>query len=177
MIQMETERLLLRNVTEKDAQIMHDYRNHPLCARYQRGQTQDHQGILQLIAQHKEDMICVDSPSIIAIALKQTDEMVGEIVVMPAEGTISLGYTLSYRHHRKGYAFEALSALTELLHTRYPEWDFICFTDPENIPSMSLLRKLGYRDMGYLPKRESQVFAKWTNPDTEAEIARAVRPV
>jgi small redox-active disulfide protein 2 len=33
---------------------------------------------------------------------------------MPNEETFSLGYTFHYAHHRKGYAFEALSALTEL---------------------------------------------------------------
>ena len=31
----------------------------------------------------------------VAVALKDTDEMVGEIVVMPEDGTISLGYTFS----------------------------------------------------------------------------------
>ena len=113
------------------------------------------------------------STCMVAVALKATGEMVGEIVVMPSERTFSLGYTFSYRHHRQGYAFEALSALMEMLHLRYPGWEFICFTDPENQPSMALLRKLGYREMGYLPARESKVFGKWTTAATEAEIARA----
>ena len=103
----------------------------------------------------------------------QTDEMVGEIVVMPKDGTISLGYTFSYKHHRKGYAFEALTALINMLHKQYPEWDFISFTEPENEPSMALLKKLGYKDMGYIPSMESQVFGKWTTTATEAEIAQA----
>ena len=110
-----------------------------------------------------------------AVALKDGDEMVGEIVVMPNEGTISLGYTFSYKHHRKGFAFEALRGLIELLHQQYPEWDFISFTDPENVPSMALLKKLGYKDMGYLSSKKSQVFGKWTTPETEEELAQAVR--
>ena len=101
-------------------------------------------------------------------------EMVGEIVVMPKDGTISLGYTFSYKHHRRGYAFEALTALVSLLHERYPEWDFISFTERENEPSMALLKKLGYKDMGYIPHMESQVFGKWTTPATEAEISQAI---
>jgi RimJ/RimL family protein N-acetyltransferase len=87
--------------------------------------------------------------------------MVGEIVVMPKDGAISLGYTFSYRHHRKGYAYEALSALIEVLHERFPEWEFICFTEPENEASMALLRKLGYKDLGYSEKKTSQVFGKF----------------
>lgn len=175
MIFLETQRLILRNVQPKDADIMHDYRNNEICARYQRGQTKDYEGIVRLIEKRKDDVMSVDAPFLVAVALKNTDEMVGEIVVMPEDGTISLGYTFSYQHHRKGYAFEALSSLIDLLHGRYPAWDFISFTEPENTPSMALLKKLGYKDMGYLPSMTSQVFGKWTNPATEAEIAQAIR--
>ena len=173
MIFMETNRLILRNVAAKDAKIMHDYRNNEICARYQRGQTKDYAGIVALVERRKNDVMSVDAPFMAAVALKETDEMVGEIVVMPKDGTISLGYTFSYKHHRKGYAFEALTALINMLHKQYPEWDFISFTEPENEPSMALLKKLGYKDMGYVPSMESQVFGKWTTTATEAEIAQA----
>lgn len=175
-IRIETDRLTLRNVTGKDAAIMHDYRNSDICARYQRGQTKDYQGIAELIERRSRDEIGVNAPFMLAAALKETDEMVGEIVVMPNDGAISLGYTFSYRHHRRGYAYEALTALIELLHMRYPDWEFICFTDPKNEPSMALLRKLGFIDMGYLPSRDSQVFGKWTSERTRAELSiKAVR--
>ena len=151
MIFLETDRLRLRNVAAKDAGIMYDYRNNEICARYQRGQTKDYAGIVALVECHEDDVMSVDAPFLVAVALKDTDEMVGEIVVMPNDGTISLGYTFSYKHHRKGYAFEALTALINMLHERYPEWDFISFTEPENLPSMALLKKLGYQDMGYIP--------------------------
>lgn len=65
------------------------------------------------------------------------------------------------------------TALINMLHERYPEWDYISFTEPENEPSMALLKKLGYKDMGYAPSMESQVFGKWTTSVTEAEIAQA----
>ena len=174
MIYIETPRLTLRNVTPKDAATMHDYRNSEVCAKYQRGQTKDYEGICQLIERRQNDVISVDEPFLIAVALKTTDEMVGEIVVMPNDGTISLGYTFHYHHHRRGYAFESLTALIDLLHERYPSWDFICFTEPENEPSMALLTKLGYKDMGYLPSKDSRVFGKWTTAETEAEIEQAI---
>lgn len=167
---LETDRLLLRNVAAKDADIMYDYRNNEICARYQRGQTKDYDGIVALVERRKSDVMSVDAPFMAAVALKDTDEMV---VVMPKDGTLSLGYTFSYKHHRKGYAFEALTALINMLHKLYPEWDFISFTEPENEPSMALLKKLGYKDMGYIPTMESRVFGKWTNPATEEEIAQA----
>ena len=173
MIFMETNRLHLRNVVVKDAEIMYDYRNNEICARYQRGQVKDYDGIVNLVECHKDDELSVDAPFLVAVPLKDPDEMVGEIVVMPSDGTISIGYTFSYKHHRRGYAFEALTALIDLLHERYSEWDFISFTEPQNEPSMALLKKLGYKDMGFIPSMESRVFGKWTTPATEAEIAQA----
>lgn len=170
MIITETDRLLLRNVSSKDADIMYDYRNNEICARYQRGQTKDYEGIVDLIERHKDDVISVDAPFMVAVALKDSDEMVGEIVVMPKDSTISLGYTFSYKHHRKGYAYEVLTVLINLLHERYPEKNFISFTEPENEPSMALLKKLGYKDIGYVSSMESQAFGKWTPPITEADI-------
>lgn len=174
MIYIETERLILRNAAAKDAAVMFDYRNNEICAKYQRGQTKEYDGICDLIERRKNDKLSVDAPFMLAVALKHTDEMIGEIVVMPEDGTISLGYTFHYQYHRQGYAFEALTTLINLLHESYPLWDFISFTDPENKPSMALLTKLGYKNMGYMPSMESQVFGKWTTPATDAEIAQAV---
>ena len=172
MIFLETQRLILRNVAAEDADTVFDYRNNEICARYQRGQTKTRDGICDLIERRKHDILSADAPAFLAVALKDTDQLIGEIVVMPNENTFSLGYTFHYAHHRKGYAFEALSGLTELLHRQYPGWEFISFTDPANGPSMALLTKLGYRDMGYLPHRHSQVFGKWTTPETDAELAQ-----
>lgn len=175
MIFLETSRLRLRSVSPKDIAEMVDYRNNEQCSKYQRGQTKDYDGIAALVENRKDDTLNVESPSMIGIALKETDVMIGEIVVMPNEGTISLGYTISYKVHRNGYAYEALSSLIAYLHERYPQWDFICFTDRKNIPSMNLLKKLGYADLGYLPSQNSQVFGKWLRQDTLEEIAQAVQ--
>ena len=164
----------MRNVVRDDAQIIYEYRNNELCARYQRGQTKDYEGILSLIEQRKTDILSLEQPAFVAVALKDTNEMIGEVVVIPNEGTISLGYTFSYRHHRKGYGYEALSCLISQLHDRYPQWDFVSFTHPDNEASKGLLLKLGYRDMGYLPAKDSRVFGKWLRPDTIRELAEAM---
>jgi RimJ/RimL family protein N-acetyltransferase len=161
MVLLETDRLFLRNVEQRDADVLFDYRNNDICAKYQRGQTKDFDGIVALIDRRKDDVISVDAPFMIAVALKSSNDMVGEIVVMPQDGAISLGYTFSYKYHRNGYAFESLSALIQVLHDRFPEWEFICFTEPENKASIALLLKLGYSDMGYSKKKASQVFGKW----------------
>ncbi len=172
MVFIETERLVLRNTAAKDADSMFDYRSSEICAKYQRGQTKELDGIRRLIEHRQNDVISVDAPFMLSAALKQSDEMIGEIVVMPEDGVISMGYTFHYRCHRQGYAYEALTALMDLLHKRYPSWAFVCFTEPENAPSMALLKKLGYEDLGYFPDIGSQVFSKWTTPAVGAKLAR-----
>lgn len=169
MIFMETDRLVIRNIEPKDVDIMYDYRNNEICARYQRGQARDYDRIRVLAERRKDDVVSVKAPFMAAVALKESDEMVGEIVVVPGEGTISLGYTFSFKHQRKGYAYESLTCLINLLHERYPEWAFISFTEPENEPSMALLKKLGYKDMGYVPSEKSQMFGKWLNQAEKTE--------
>lgn len=168
MIHIETTRLLLRNVTPADAGVMFDYRNNPICAKYQRGQKKELSEILALTEARQQDSISDSKNFFIAVSLKDSGLMIGEIVVMPNDGCFSIGYTFHYDHHRKGYAFEALSALTSLLHQQYPEMEFISFTEPENLPSRKLLEKLGYTDMGYIPKLTSQMYGKWIK-DTPAE--------
>ena len=168
MISIYTKRLHLRNVSQNDVHVMFDYRNNEICARYQRGQIKDFEEIQNLIERRKNDEISIYSPCMIAVALKGTNEMIGEIVVMPKNNTISLGYTFSYKYHRKGYAFEALTVLHEYLHKMAPEWEFISYT--ENIASIELLKKLGYKNLGYVPSIDSQAFGKWTTLVTEEKF-------
>jgi RimJ/RimL family protein N-acetyltransferase len=170
MLFLETDRLFLRNVTTDDVDIIFDYRNNEICSRYQRGQTKTYNGIKDLVQRRKDDKISIEAPFMLAVALKDTNEMIGEIVVMPNENTFSLGYTFSYKHHRQGYAFESLTILIDFLHKKFADWEFISFTDPRNEASMGLLIKLGYKNLGYLPSKESQVFGKWITKATELEL-------
>lgn len=91
MVFIETERLVLRNTAAKDADSMFDYRSSEICAKYQRGQTKELDGIRRLIEHRQNDVISVDAPFMLSAALKQSDEMIGEIVVMPEDGVISIG--------------------------------------------------------------------------------------
>lgn len=88
----------------------------------------------------------------------------------PREKTISMGYTISYQHHRKGYAFEALTALIGELHKRYQDYEFICMVDPENLASIKLLEKLEYSYLAYDAKCNSKIFGRWYHKNKTSEI-------
>jgi len=163
MIKIETERLMLCNATPDDAPVMFDYRNNEICAKYQRGQTKDLPGITELLSRRQNDSISDRENFMVGVRLKQTNQFIGEIVVMPNDGCFSIGYTFHYAQHRKGYAYEALTVLTNHLHSLYPHMEFISFTEPENIASRKLLEKLKYADLGYISSLTSQMYGKWLN--------------
>lgn len=166
MIVLKSDRLILRNLILQDAEVMHDYRNNEVCAKYQRGMTRELNAIRKLIETQKNDQVNDIQPFIFAVELTKTKKMIGEIVVMPSEMTFSIGYTISYKHHRNGYAYEALNILINHLHEQYPLWEFISYTDRDNVPSMNLLTKLGYENLGYIDSIESQAFGKWVKEST-----------
>ena len=60
--------------------------------------------------------------------------------------SIELGYTLSYKHHRNGYATEILTALIARLRALNPHCTFSAHIDPENVASLALVKKLGFRE-------------------------------
>ena len=158
---LRTQRLRLRNFKPSDIEGLYDYRNDERCSRYQRGQLNRRAELEELIRRKMSDDLSADGKKQFAIADIGTDQIVGDLTVYLEEPTISLGYTISYKHHRRGYAYELLSALTEWLHARYPERELVCLTDRENAASMGLLEKLGFHCCGYEEKIDSVVYEKW----------------
>ncbi len=162
MIFLETERLHLRNLKESDLDELVYYRNDERCTRYQRGQLHQRSDLAALIQRRMQDELLPEGRKQLAIARKDTDELVGDMTIFMEDKTITMGYTISSKYHRRGYAFEMLSAVIGLLHETYPGWEFRCYTEPENVASMALLQKLGYEHLGYAPDTASEVFGKWT---------------
>lgn len=82
------------------------------------------------------------------ITLKHTGEVVGTINVFADDSRAveskEIGYAVSPAHQRKGYAFEALSAIVRLLQQDLMLDMVVAGVLPENTPSIRLLEKLGF---------------------------------
>lgn len=161
MIILETTRLRLRNFSCSDLPELYDYRTNEACRRYQRGQPCTKAAFRALIAAHGTDTLTTPGTKHFAIAQKNTDQLVGDVFLRIDPPTLSLGYTISYKHHRQGYASELLSALLEHLHTACPNCEIVCCVEPENAASIALLQKLGFGSEGYAEKLDSLIFSKW----------------
>lgn len=175
---LTTERLILRNFCPLDLDELVDYRNNPRSNQYQRGQLRERGDLEKLIARRASDVLDGVHSGQFAIALREKSgiandfdaistndslaiqaanpfgasfkiaPLIGEISVLVNGDSIELGYTLSYKHHRNGYATEILAALIARLRALNPNCTFIAHIDPENAASLALAKKLGFRETG-----------------------------
>jgi RimJ/RimL family protein N-acetyltransferase len=61
------------------------------------------------------------------------------------QGMLEFGWILASHAHGKGYASEAVAAMTAWSHTHFPELRVVCIISPENLPSIRVAEKAGFR--------------------------------
>lgn len=149
MLYLETERLLLRNYKEKDAEdcfaFLSDRETCYLDGGYEPFESIDKE-YNELMQKFKEQ------DNRLMIVLKGEDKVIGTIHIMEDERrwveAREVGYVISPGYRRKGYATEAINEVI-----RY------CFEDAkvdmitagiisQNIPSLNLIKKLGFKKEG-----------------------------
>ncbi len=161
MTYLETERLLIRNFEAEDLDELVEYRNNELCYKYQRGQYRDRGHLAIFIEAAAEDDLFSAGKKHFAVADKGSNRLVGDIFVSIKKPIIPLGFTVSYKYHRQGYAYEFLAALVEIFHQRFIAYEIVACTDKENLASINLLRKLQFENKGYYKQIDSYVFSKF----------------
>lgn len=157
---LTTERLLLRNLCAADVEAVHDYRNNADCARYQRWEDTSEQSIRAFISQWAYSAFpSLEEEQHYAICLREGG-LVGDLSCFynGKDRCITLGFTISYRHQRNGYAFELLSAVVAVLRERYPQLELVALVEKENTASLRLVEKLGFRQECYAERIDSYIY-------------------
>lgn len=147
-LKLETERLLLRRYHPEDAEqcfafLSNEQDAYMDCSKAFHEMGTEHQELMGLFAQRESQYM---------ITLKESGEVIGTINVFADESravdTMEIGYSIAHAHQRKGYAFEALSVLFNLLQNDLCLEMVTAGVLPENIASEKLLRKLGFHEEG-----------------------------
>lgn len=156
---LSTSRLILRNLEKNDADEMFFYRNDENCAKFQRWDSTSREDIEALIEQFKNcAFLSEDYKQIYAVALK-SGEMVGDLTYFfSPDDCVTLGYTISPKYQRKGFAFEILSAVIGKIREKYPSLDIVCLIEKENEASIGLVKKLGFAEECYSEKIQSFIY-------------------
>jgi RimJ/RimL family protein N-acetyltransferase len=151
---LTTERLIIRRFQDSDLESFLAYRNDPEVAKYQGWglpYTREHalafMEVMKSIQLAAPGMNCQ-----VAIQLKSTGEMIGDIffvVFQEYAGVARVGYTLARPHWKQGYAFEAVSRVLDYLFRDLALHRAAADCDPENLASVRLLERLGFRREGH----------------------------
>ena len=145
---IETDRLVLRKKKKKDIDILYSYRNNKNCSKYQRWENTSKEFLINFIKEERLKTISNDSLQL-AIAHKK---------MMIKEKCITIGYTVDFKHHRKGYAHEIINALISYLFDNFKGYELVALVHPDNEPSKNLLEKLNFESEGYAEKLDSIVY-------------------
>lgn len=145
---LETDRLVIRRVSLEDAEgcfpFLADSEGMYLdCCKAFTSMDEEYYDRIQLFAQRVSQYV---------ITLKDSEQIIGTVNVFEdntrAVDAMEIGYAVSPAYQRKGYAFEALSALIDLLQNQLQLEMLTAGTLEENHASIQLLQKLGFTKEG-----------------------------
>ena len=147
---VQTARLVLRNFIDSDLEPFLAYRNDPAVAKYQGwGLPYPREKGEDFIAFMKERTALKQGGWIqFAIALKDTDELIGDLGCYIKEDDIRqarIGFTIAAKHWRKGYVSEVIPHLLEYLFEDMDVHRVVADCDVDNVASYRTLEKLGFR--------------------------------
>lgn len=147
-LQLETDRLLLRRFTPEDFEGCFSFLSNARDA-YMDGRISYSDMNEEY---HELIMLFCERESQYAITLKESSEIIGTVNVFAdnsrAVDAMEIGYSIAHTHQRKGYAFEAVSNLLELLQRELYLELVTAGILPENTASEKLLLKLGFHQEG-----------------------------
>lgn len=142
---IETKNLIIREIEEKDAGILYQFAREPNNQYYAFPDYENPQDYLDDTEWFKEpsDSIDICIGRYHAVVLPDSDEMIGVVARGPKErnNEIEIGYFMSEKYRRKGFAEEAVNAFIEWC---FKVSDIACIyatVSCDNLPSNRLIEK------------------------------------
>lgn len=178
MIFAKTERLILRKAKESDVEALLPSWSDPDMTRYM-GRKEDPRAFLtQLVADmqvKKPGEAEPGGPWYQFIVERRADGVVvgdlGAGFGVPGDHQVEIGYRILPAHQRQGYAREAVTALIDHLVEEHRVHRIVGLAASLNIPSVTLLRSLGFRLEGRF-KESFLCDGTWIDDDYYAILAR-----
>jgi ribosomal-protein-alanine N-acetyltransferase len=145
---LETHRLILRELTEADAEFIFELLNEPSWIQYI-GDRHIHtlEDARAYIRNGPAASYKKNGFGLYLIALKETGESIGMCGLIRREGLddVDIGYALLPRFWSKGYAVEAAQAVKEYARDVIGLKRLVAIVDPTNAASIRVLERIGLR--------------------------------
>lgn len=154
-MQLFTERLLLRDITIDDKQAIFDYRSDAEANKFQSWIPETLEDVENFIQRNNKEFNQPESWYQVLITDKETKCIIGDIGIhfFGSENLqVELGITLNKFHQGKGYASEALKGIIDFLFNDLNKHRIMTSIDPDNIDSLNLMERIGFRKEGHFVK-------------------------
>lgn len=150
MLNMETERLVIRNFVPGDSEDLHEYLSQKEVLRYEPGSVSNLEECKNMANERSQSNI------FLAVCLKDSDKMIGHIYFNqknPVEFlTWEIGYIFNPKYYGNGYATEACQKILQYGFEDLGAHRIIGMCNPENTASWKLMERLMMRREGHHPK-------------------------
>lgn len=143
----ETERLILRELEESDAEEMFkNWASDDEVTKYVRWTTHKNVEETKEYIKYEHERCKNGECYNWGIVLKEKNELIGAIGAFPSEDNrLEIGYNISKKHWRNGYTTEALKKVMEYLINNEGFHRFICSHAVLNPASGAVMRKVGFK--------------------------------
>jgi RimJ/RimL family protein N-acetyltransferase len=153
LLNIETDRLIIRHLTLTDQADFHVYRSNPDITKYQ--------GFDVMTMEEAETFIRDNAPKQFgkagewvqyAIEKKESGKLVGDCAIKLDQYDIriaEIGITISHLEHKKGFAKETMLGILTFLFDQKNVHRVSEIVDAENQASISLLKSIGFRQEGH----------------------------
>jgi [ribosomal protein S5]-alanine N-acetyltransferase len=139
---IETDRLVLRNFQAGDAADLFAYLRDPQPSCFYSLKLADMAAAEAEVQQRGQD------DEYIAVCLKTTGRLIGDLFAMPEEDTFSVGWNFNAEFGGHGFALEAARALFDYLFTVRNARRLYAYLEVQNVRSRRLCERLGMRQEG-----------------------------
>lgn len=142
-MEFETTRSLIRKFEEDDIDDFMNYRNDLAWMKYQ-----DFKGLSK--EEYLKSLLgpyALENGTQLAIINKATGSLLGDLYIKEESKAVWIGYTISPAYARQGFAFECVSGLISWIK-KQGFYRILASVDPQNSPSINLLKKLNFSFTG-----------------------------
>lgn len=148
-VQLTTERLLLKPISQDYAEAIYRYRSDSVTNRYQGWIPKDVEDVRSFITNRtSREMNVTGTWFQFVVTLKASGEIIGDIglhFLGSRNEQVELGCTIGRDHQGNGYAREALNEVISYLFNTLDKRSLIATIDTANIQSIRLFERLGFR--------------------------------
>jgi RimJ/RimL family protein N-acetyltransferase len=145
-----------------DAPALFNYRSMPEVFKFQTWRPKELQEVEEFVQKNSNQIENTPDTWLQLAVCTGNDQLIGDIGIhfLADAFQVEIGYTVSPNYQGKGYAVEAVKAVLDHLFGDLQKHRISASVDPENVRSIRLLEKIGFRKEAHFVK-SFQVDGEW----------------